>query len=111
MNNKGRVLTVRLTIEDPEAADWIWKAYPNPINGITISALSNGDMFAERDMLANAACFYIREEGETTEEAVQAHMGEAFDSPESAATEARKSYEKEKWDIIDSRGNVVRSSQ
>lgn len=111
MSNKDKVLTIRVTIKDPAAAAWIWKAYPEAINGVVVTGLSWGDMFSERDTLADAACFYIREEGEDTEDAIDAHCGEPFSCPDSAAREAPKNVSSgAKWDIVDQRGNVVRSS-
>jgi hypothetical protein len=55
--------------------------------------------------------YYIREEGETTDEAIDAHCGFSFDSADFAAQEAPKNVSPgAKWDIIDQDGKVVRSS-
>ncbi len=110
MDNIGRVLTLRITITDPEVAEWIWKAHPNPIHGITVDALANGDLFAERDILQEAASFYIREEGESTEDAIDAHCGESFETIEGAAIEAKNTC-KGKWAIINRHGKVVRQAR
>lgn len=50
--NKGRVLTIRLTITDPTEAEWLWKSHAGAaIHGVQVSALSDGDMFKEvRDL-------------------------------------------------------------
>lgn len=109
-DNTGRVLTVRLTITDAKEADWIWDAVKTPKHGVQVSAISNGDMFSERDVLAEAACFYIREKGETTEEAIDASC-EPFSDPDDAAREAPQNVGRgASWDIVDRHGTVVRSS-
>ena len=48
--NLGRVLTIKLTITDPQAAAWIWESggkYPNPIHGVQVTGIADGDMFDE----------------------------------------------------------------
>lgn len=111
-DNTGRVLTIRLTIADAKEAEWLWKAHPEPIHGVVISALSNGDMFEERDQLSNAAAFFIREQGETTEEAVEAHCGNFFNSVDDAAREAPKNVSPGvEWEVVDIRGHVLRAGR
>lgn len=50
-NNKGRVLTLRVTITDPEKASWIWKSHledDNP-HGVKVGAIANDNIFKQRD--------------------------------------------------------------
>ena len=68
---KNETMTLKVIIDDPEKAAWILKAWPEAVNGIKVATMSYGDMFKERDLFAAAAAFYIREEGETTEEAIR----------------------------------------
>ena len=112
MSNMNRIMTIRVIITDPEAADWLWNSHKKSNNGVKITAIQEGDLFADRDMLSDAACFYIREEGETTEEAIEACCAEPFNDPNDAASEAPSNVTKgAAWDIVDVRGNVVRSSK
>lgn len=57
-HNKGRVLTIRVTIEDPEKANWIWEglSLDQPVTsaGVTVQAVSNGDLFDEHRKLEEA---------------------------------------------------------
>ena len=41
--NKGRVLTLTIRIEDPEQAEWIWKAHKEPANGMFVMGIASGD--------------------------------------------------------------------
>lgn len=59
-DNTGRVLTLRVTITDPEKAKWLWNLHAgrphegknlNEQLGIEIHALGDGDKFAEADKL------------------------------------------------------------
>lgn len=49
--NKGRQLTVVLTIEDPDKADWIWQglSLDQPVTsaGVTVQAVANGDLWTQ----------------------------------------------------------------
>lgn len=110
-DNTGRVLTLRVTIKDPEEAEWIWKAHlDKSIHGVTINAIAEGDLFAQRDLYRSAASFYIREEGETTEEAIEAHDCGGFDSVEDAVAKAPLNVSPgAKWAIIDIKGKVYRT--
>lgn len=43
-NNQNRVLTLVVTITDPEAAKWIWEAHKKPgLHGVAVSIIANGD--------------------------------------------------------------------
>lgn len=109
-SNVGRELTIRLIITDDKESEWLWNSHSSPMHGVRVSALANGDMFKERDDLAQAAEFFIREEGEETDDAVEAHFGEGLSSIEEAALAAPKNVEPgKKWDIIDRKGNVYKS--
>lgn len=112
--SKRRVLTVRLEITDPEKAKWIWENHLGQHKelGVFITGISEGDMFTENEQLSTAAAFYLREEGETTKEAIRAHSCEPFESVEEAARDATYNITPgAKWDVIDRHGNVHRSSE
>lgn len=49
--NLGRVLTIRVTITDPEAAKWIWDAHKESDHkcGVRVGALFDGDLFEEHE--------------------------------------------------------------
>lgn len=115
-DNIGRELTLRVIITDPKKAEWIWKNHidqNDPMNvGVRVSAIAEGNLFQQRDELALAATFYVREEGETTEEAVDAHFGDGYDTPEEAAKDANNNVSPGAgWDIVDRKGNVYRSGK
>lgn len=50
-DNKGRVLTIRLTVTDHEKSKWIWenhlKSTTQMDNGVQVTAITNGDLFKE----------------------------------------------------------------
>lgn len=110
-DNTGRVLTLRVKITDPIEAEWIWKAHlGKSLNGVQVEAIAEGDMFTERDEYKQADRFYIREEGETTEEAIEAHCFDGFTDIDEAASQAPKNVNPgSRWDIVDHNGNVYRS--
>lgn len=87
MSNQDRVMTLRITIKDPEAAKWLWDAHKSPVYGITVNALANGDLFEERDELYQAAEFFICEDGEIGDAAnrliVEIDFGDAVIQPHS----------------------------
>lgn len=110
MSNLGRELTIRLTITDPAEAEWLWEcaAKRKPVHGVQVTALANGDMFKERDELAQAAEFYIKEPNEDVKTAVSSHFDGGFGSIDEAAYHAK---EMVAWEVIDRRGNVYRKSE
>lgn len=109
---KNETMTLRVIIDDPEKAEWILKAWPNAVNGLRVGGIAYGDMMQERDEFRQAASFYIREEDETTDEAVKAHCGNSFSTPDEAAAAAPDNVTPGgAWDVVDARGNVYRSSQ
>lgn len=111
-DNTGRVLTIRLTITDPEQAEWIWDSHKEAKHGVRVSAISNGDLFSERDKFADSAVFYIREEGETTEDAIKVHFDDGYNSPEDAARDANANVSHgAKWDIVNRHGTVYASGK
>ena len=58
-DNKGRVLTLRIMIEDPEAAKWIWAGHLTPVHGVSVRAIAEGDLFRERDVFENRWNEYV----------------------------------------------------
>lgn len=110
-DNTGRVMTLRITITDSKEAEWIWNAHKGEgAHGVKVDAISNGDVMAERDELANAAQFYIREAGESTEDAIDAHCKSYFHTADEAASKANNNVARgAKWDVVDAEGNVYRS--
>lgn len=114
-DNTGRMLTIRVVITDSKKAEWIWKNHlGNDAQdlGIKVEAIAEGDLFKENDMNSKAAEFFIREEGENTEEAISAHLNDGFDSPKEAAAVANKNVSPgARWDIVDRRGNIYSSGK
>lgn len=118
MSNLGRILTIRVVITDPEKAKWIWDAHMGPDqHGVKVEAIAEGDVLTERDSLMDEVLdetsisikkrFYIREEGEGTKEAIDAHCYDGFETAEEAAKDAPKNVSPgAKWDIIDRNGKV-----
>jgi hypothetical protein len=54
--------------------------------------------------------YYIREEGETTQESIEAHCDDGFDSWERARDQANQNVDfGSKWDIVDRNGTVYAS--
>lgn len=79
------------------------------MHGVQVTALANGDMFKERDELAQAASFYVKEPDEDASEAVAAHVDGGFDSIDEAAHYAKENCTE--WEVIDHKGNVYRKSE
>lgn len=111
MSNLGRILTIRVKITDPEAAKWIWDAHMHGSrHGVEVSAIAEGDRLSGADFIEIPKRYYIREEGETTEEAIEAHCYDGFDSIWLAEVEAPKNVSPQsKWDVIDRNGKVYKS--
>lgn len=55
MSNENRELTLRVKITDRLRADWIWKLHKKQQSdselGISVHAISDADLFADRDLL------------------------------------------------------------
>jgi len=52
MSNKGRVLTLVITIKDPEAAKAIWDIHQDGVNllsGFAVDKIAEGDVINQRD--------------------------------------------------------------
>lgn len=107
MMDKGRILTLKVKIEDGQSADWIWEAHKAPVNGIRVLAIADGDKIAESETLASAAAFFIREDGEAVEEAIDAHCDGGFTTMGAAVEEAKNTILGNSWSIINSRGETL----
>ena len=56
-NNKARVLTLVVTLEGTESAQWLWDAHLNgPINGIKVNKISDGDEVSKNEILNGQLC-------------------------------------------------------
>jgi hypothetical protein len=55
LKNNGRQLTMKFTITNfTKAKQWVWKFGKHSDLGIDITGLSNGDMFAEKEIMEGA---------------------------------------------------------
>ena len=109
ISNKGRLITLVVEITTDEYPEWIWEAHKNPFSGVRVRVIAEGNLSEENEKLEKAACFYLREEGEDTEEAIS-RSPEPFDSVEDIIREADSCTSKgAKWDAIDRHGNVYAS--
>lgn len=84
MSNVGRELTLRVTISDDYKSGWIWKsmAEKDPVHGVNISAISDGDLLQERD--------FYREVVEKALESCQFKTD--YDFPNKVETECGKTF-------------------
>ena len=65
---------------------------------------------SQESQISIAKRYYIREEGETTEEAIQAHCNGGFESLKEAEREAPKNVDfGAKWDVVDRNGKIYAS--
>lgn len=79
---KGRVLTVRITIVEPEQSEAFWKSIVGDTlaSGCKVGAIADGDLFEERDKLKDIV-----------DRAMEDHWGDSSsDEPEQLTTECGK---------------------
>lgn len=96
MSNLNRKLNIGVTITDPSKAGWLWEFDKWP--GVIVTSISD---------TPDAEEYFIREIGESTEEAIKAHMYGGFDTVEEAKTNAVKNLaDGEAFEIVDRNGNV-----